>query len=71
MKILGVLYLLSEGSSAKKIGPRIAVEKNSEIIGRLPVRTLDGVVIGQNSQITTQAIFELLEQKIPVVYIDD
>lgn len=68
---MGVLYLLSEGSSAKKIGPRIAVEKNSEIIGRLPVRTLDGVVIGQNSQITTQAIFELLEQKIPVVYVDD
>lgn len=68
---MGVLYLLSEGSKAKKIGPRIAVEKNSEIIGRLPIRTLDGVVIGKNSQITTQTIFELLEQKIPIVYIDD
>ena len=68
---MGVLYLLSEGSSAKKIGPRIAVEKNSEIVGRLPVRTLDGVVVGKNSQITTQAIFELLEQKIPICYVDD
>ena len=68
---MGVLYLLSEGSSAKKIGPRIAVEKNSEIVGRLPVRTLDGVVVGKNSQITTQTIFELLEQKIPICYVDD
>lgn len=68
---MGVLYLLSKGSSAKKIGPRIAVEKNSEIVGRLPVRTLDGVVVGKNSQITTQAIFEMLEQKIPICYVDD
>lgn len=62
---------MSEGSSAKKVGPRIAVEKNSEIVGRLPVRSLDGVVIGRNSQITTQAIFELFEQKIPIFYVDD
>ena len=68
---MGVLYLMSEGSSARKVGPRIAVEKNSEIVGRLPVRTLDGVVVGRNSQITTQAIFELLEQKIPIFYVDD
>ena len=68
---MGVLYLMSEGSSARKVGPRIVVEKNSEVVGRLPVRTLDGVVVSKNSQVTTQAIFELLEQKIPVFYIDD
>lgn len=68
---MGVLYLLSEGSSARKSGPRIAVEKNSEIVGRLPIRSIDGVVLGRDSQITTQATFELLEQKIPVFYINE
>lgn len=68
---MGMLYLLSDGSSARKVGPRIAVEKNGEIVGRLPVRSIDGVVIGRNAQITTQVIFELLELSIPVVYIDE
>jgi len=68
---MGVLYLMTEGSSARKSGPRIVVEKNSEVIGRLPVRSIDGVVIGRNSQITTQAIFEILEQKISVCYVND
>lgn len=67
---MGVLYLLSEGSSARKAGPRIVVEKNSEIIGRLPIRSIDGVVIGRNAQVSTQAVFELMEQRIPIFYID-
>lgn len=68
---MGMLYLLSEGSSARKVGPRIAVEKAGEIVGRLPVRSIDGVVVGRNAQISTQVIFELLELSIPVVYIDN
>lgn len=68
---MGVLYLMSPGSSAKKVGPRIVVEKNSEVVGRLPVRSLDGVVVGRNSDLTTNAVFELLDLKIPICYIDD
>ena len=68
---MGMLYLLTAGSSARKVGPRIAVEKDGEIIGRLPVRSIDGVVIGRNAQLTTQVIFELLELGIPIIYIDD
>lgn len=68
---MGMLYLLSEGSTARKVGPRIAVEKDGEIIGRLPVRSIDGVVIVRNAQMTTQVIFELLELSIPIIYIDD
>ena len=67
---MGVLYLLSAGSSAHKAGPRIVVEKNSEVLGRLPVRSIDGVVIGRNAQLTTQTIFELMELRIPIFYID-
>ena len=67
---MGVLYLLSPNSSAHKKGSRIVVEKNSEIIGRLPVRSIDGVVVGRNAQISTQTIFELMELRIPIFYID-
>lgn len=65
-----MLYLLSAGCSAHKAGPRIVVEKNSEVLGRLPVRSIDGVVVGRNAQVSTQTIFELMELHIPIFYID-
>ena len=67
---MGVLYLLSEGSSAHKAGPRIVVEKKSEVIGRLPIRAIDGIVVGRNDQISTQTIFELMALRIPIFYVD-
>lgn len=67
---MGVLYLLSEGSSAHKAGPRIVVEKKSEVVGRLPIRAIDGVVVGRNAQISTQTIFELMALSIPIFYVD-
>lgn len=67
---MGVLYLLSAGSSAHKAGPRIVVEKNSEVVGRLPIRSIDGIVVGRNAQLSTQTIFELMEQRVPIFYID-
>lgn len=67
---MGMLYLLSQGSCAHKAGPRIVVEKNSEVVGRLPIRSVDGVIVGRNAQVSTQTIFELMEQHIPIFYID-
>ena len=67
---MGVLYLLSAGSSAHKAGPRIVVEKNSEVVGRLPIRSIDGIVVGRNAQLSTQTIFELMELRVPIFYID-
>lgn len=68
---MGVLYLLSEGSRVSKEGPRLAIEKDGNLVGRLPIRSVDGIVLGRNAQITTQTVFSMLEQKIPIVYIDD
>ena len=67
---MGALYLLTAGSSARKDGPRIVVEKNSEVLGRLPLRSVDGVIIGRNANVTTQTIFELMNQRVPIFYID-
>lgn len=67
---MGVLYLMSSGSSARKAGPRIVIEKNSEVLGRLPIRSIDGVVVGRNAQLSTQTMFELMEQRVPIFYLD-
>lgn len=68
---MGALYLLSEGSRVSKDGPRLVVEKDDKLIGRLSLRSIDGIVVGRNAQITTQTVFAMLDQKIPIVYVDD
>ena len=68
---MGVLYLLSEGSSARKDGPRIVVEKDKKIVGRMAIRSVDGVVISKNAHVSTHVIFGLIENKVPIIYIDD
>ena len=61
---MGALYLLSEGSKARKDGPRIVIEKDDKIVGRIALRSIDGVVVSRNAQISTQTIFSLVEQNI-------
>ena len=46
------------------------VAKNSEVVGRLPIRLIDGVVVGYNAQLSTQTIFELMRLRVPIFYID-
>ena len=46
------------------------VAKNSEVVGRLPLRLIDGVVVGYNAQLSTQTIFELMRLRVPIFYID-
>ena len=67
---MGTLYLLSEGSMARKDGSRIVVEKDGEIVNRIPIRVIDSVVLQKNAQITTQAIFDLLDKHVPIFYLD-
>ena len=68
--LMGTLYLLSEGSMARKDGSRIVVEKDGEIVNRIPIRVIDSVVLQKNAQITTQAIFDLLDKHVPIFYLD-
>lgn len=68
---MGVLYLLSEGSSARKDGSRIVIEKDKKLIGRMAMRSIDGVVISKNAHVSTHVIFGLIENKVPIIYIDD
>lgn len=67
---MGVLYLLSKGSSAKKDGGRIVIEKEEELVGRMPIRSLNSVVIGPSANISTAAIYACLEAKIPIFFLN-
>lgn len=68
---MGILYLMSEGTKVSKDGPRLSVERDGKLVGRMPLRMVDGVVIGCHAHVTTPVIFTLLEQKIPIIYADD
>lgn len=67
---MGVLYLLSKGSNAKKDGGRIVIEKEGHLIGRMPIRSLTSVVIGPAANISTAAVYACLEEKIPIFFLD-
>ena len=67
---MSVLYLLSANSSARKDGGRILIEKGGAKIGSIPARTLDCLIVNEDSQITTSALFYLMEHDIPIFFID-
>lgn len=67
---MGVLYLLSKGSNAKKDGGRIIIEKEDHLVGRMPIRSLTSVVVGPAANISTAAVYACLEEKIPVFFLD-
>lgn len=67
---MSVLYLLSPNSSARKDGGRLLIEKSGEKIGSIPVRTLDCLIVSENSQISTSALFYLMDHDIPIFFID-
>ena len=37
---MGVLYLLSKGANARKDGGRLVIEKDDQLVGRMPIRSL-------------------------------
>lgn len=58
---LKMLAAQTEGSSVLMVPLCKSCEKNSEVLGRLPIRSIKGVVVGYNGQLSTQTIFELME----------
>ena len=65
-----VVYLLQDGSKAKKQGGRLVVENRDGAAGSVPLQCVTGVVVGSAAQLSTQAVFALLEQGVALSYID-
>lgn len=67
---MSVLYLLSADSSARKDGNRIVAEKSSKVVASVPIRSLDSVILNENAKISTSALYFLMENNVPVFFID-
>ena len=67
---MGVLYLLSKGANARKDGGRLVVEKDDQLVGRMPIRSLTSIVVGPAANISTPAIFVCLENDIPIFFLN-
>jgi CRISP-associated protein Cas1 len=67
---MAYLYLTEQGSVLRKIGNRLVVEKQDEILLDAPYHKLEAVLLFGNVQVTTQAMTELLDCGIPVSFLD-
>lgn len=65
-----VIHMLQEGVKARKEGGRLVVEKEQILISKTPILQIKCLIIGKFAQITTQAIFSLIENNIPVFYVN-
>lgn len=67
---MGLLYLLSKGSTARKDSSRIVIEKEGTVVNKVPIRALDAIVIGKAAHITTEVLFLCIREKVPVFFVD-
>jgi CRISP-associated protein Cas1 len=66
---MSTLYLIEQGSSLHKADNRLVVEHNGKTIKSIPEFKVERVVVFGNIQITTQAIFFLLNNQIDTVFL--
>ena len=67
---MSVLYLLSSGGNVRKDGGRLVIEKEGQLVGRMPIRSLTSVVVGSAANISTSVIFACLENDIPIFFLN-
>lgn len=65
-----VLYLLKPGSHARKDGGRLVVETEDGAQHRLPLQGVDCVIAGKHAQLTTEAVYALLDSGTRLVYVN-
>lgn len=64
------LYLLHTRCEAKKRGGRCIVTSDGGIEADVPLLQISCIVAGRQAQLTTQLLFALMKEKIPVFYVD-
>ena len=61
-------YVKDQGASIAKQGERLVVAKGNQVIAYIPLHQLDQLTLMGNVQITTQAMAQLLQTQIDVVF---
>lgn len=64
-----VVYLLEKGTTARKAGGRLIVERKGKQVSSTPIATVERVLIGPLAQVTTQLIFALLQEKADLAFV--
>ena len=67
---MSVIYLLTEGVKAQLSAGRIIATKQQETLWSVPLRDVESLVVGRNSQVTTQALYAIIEQGGFIFYVD-
>ena len=66
---MSVIYVHTQGACLRRNGGRFVVTKGDEELASTPQAAVDGVVILGNVQVTSQAVAELMDEGIPVIYL--
>lgn len=64
------LYLLKQGTKARKNGGRIVIEQLGKKTKSLPLKKVGQLVVGEGTEVTTSLLRELMILRIPVSFVD-
>ena len=67
---MSVLYLLSTGSYLRKIKDRLLIGRADGSHKSLPIQNVEQIVLNKGGKITPEAVYALLEHRIPIIYVD-
>lgn len=62
-------YITEEGARIQKKGDKFVIGRNLETIMEIPAQTLEGLVLIESVQVSSQAMVALLKKGIPVTWI--
>lgn len=65
---MAVLYIKEQGAIVKKMGERVQVVKNTQVLLDIPLITVDSISVIGNIQVTAQALRMFMENGIDVAY---
>ena len=67
---MSVIYLLTDGVKAQLNAGRIIAKKQEETLWNIPLRDVESLVVGRTAQVTTQAIYAIIQQGGFIFYVD-
>lgn len=66
---MSVVYVTEHGAKLAKDGGKFVLTKDDKILYEIPAATLEGVILIETVQVSSQAMVELLKRNIPLTWI--
>ena len=68
--MIETLYVMTPGVCIRLDGGLLILEQNEQILKTLPITTVENLVLGRTVQLSTQAIFSLIQQGSFIQFVD-